>query len=150
MRVRSSKNIAGEMFAKLQEPQSTKLHSHSHFRLYDINYYGKFVSNSSRSLHLLNMLLQAGIIWNWSINCEKAFQEAKKKLASAKLLTHYDHTLPIKLAADASAYGVGVVIWTKSRMELKTNSLYFMHTESNGKELCSVGKGSFVSGVRSK
>ena len=41
---------------------------------------------------------------------ELVHREAKKQIASAKVLTHYDPTLPIKLAADASAYGVGVVI----------------------------------------
>ena len=48
--------------------------------------------------------------WSWSAKCEKAFQETKKRIASAKVLTHYDPTLPIKLATDASAYRVGVVI----------------------------------------
>ena len=40
----------------------------------------------------------------------KAFQAAKKQITSAKVLTHYDPTLPIKLAIDATVYGVGVVV----------------------------------------
>ena len=75
-----------------------------------INYHGKFILNLSTLLQPLNALLQAGTKWSWSTKCEKAFQEAKKQIASAKVLTHYDPTLPIKLAADASAYGVGAVI----------------------------------------
>jgi len=39
-----------------------------------------------------------------------AFHLVKKHLTSVKLLTHYDPTLPLTLAADASAYGVGAVI----------------------------------------
>ena len=35
---------------------------------------------------------------------------AKDKLTSAEVLTHYNPALPINLAADASAYGVGAVI----------------------------------------
>ena len=42
--------------------------------------------------------------------CEKAFQKAKKQIASVKVLTHYDPNLPIKLVADASAYGIGAMI----------------------------------------
>ena len=40
----------------------------------------------------------------------KAFQNAKKQWTSGCVLTHYNPSLPITLAADASAYGVGVVI----------------------------------------
>ena len=35
---------------------------------------------------------------------------AKDQLVSAKVLTHYDPDLPICMAADASAYGIGAVI----------------------------------------
>ena len=48
------------------------------------------------------------------VHCmRKAFREAKKQIASAKVLTHYNPTLPIKLASDASAYGLGAVIQHK-------------------------------------
>ena len=75
-----------------------------------INYYGKFIPNLSTLLQPLNELLQTGSKWKWSTNREEAFREAKKQLVSAKVLTHYNPALPIKLAADASAYGVGAVI----------------------------------------
>lgn len=39
-----------------------------------------------------------------------AFQRAKDSLVSSQVLAHYDPNLPIKLAADASAYGIGAVI----------------------------------------
>ena len=75
-----------------------------------INYYGKFICNLSTLLQSLNALVQTGTGSSWSTKCEKEFQEAKKQIAYAKALTHYDPTLPIKLVADVSAYGIGVVI----------------------------------------
>ena len=49
-------------------------------------------------------------LWNWSKECEQAFNEAKDKLTSAAVLFDYDPKLPLRLAGDASAYGVGAVI----------------------------------------
>jgi hypothetical protein len=39
-----------------------------------------------------------------------SFQEAKRSLTHAPILVHYDPELPLVLAADASAYGLGAVI----------------------------------------
>ena len=39
-----------------------------------------------------------------------AFQSAKEALTSSPVLMHYDPALPVSLATDASAYGVGTVI----------------------------------------
>ena len=75
-----------------------------------VNYNGKIVPNLSTLLHPLNSLLQADKKWEWSPERDKAFQLAKEQLISASVLTHYDPALPITLAADASAYGVGAVI----------------------------------------
>ena len=75
-----------------------------------INYYGKFVPQLSSILHPLNQLLQQGYQWKWSETCQSAFQQAKETLTSSKVLAHYDPSLPLRLAADASAYGLGAVI----------------------------------------
>ena len=75
-----------------------------------LNYYGKFIPNLSTLLHPLNALLQNNHPWKWSEKCFKAFRLAKEHLMSAQLLTHYDPSLPLTLAADASAYGIGALI----------------------------------------
>ena len=75
-----------------------------------LNYYGKFIKNLSSILHPLNALLQASQKWNWSEECSVAFKKAKEELTSSKVLTHFNPALPINMAADASAYGIGAVI----------------------------------------
>ena len=75
-----------------------------------INYYGRFLPNLSTVLHPLNQLLQKDWKWSWTPTCNIAFTEAKKLIASNRVLTHFDSNLPIKLACDASSYGIGAVI----------------------------------------
>ena len=77
-----------------------------------LNYYAKFIANLSSILHVhpLNNLLRANQRWVWTHACNRAFLVAKSKLMSAPVLAHYDPYLPIFMAGDASAYGVGAVI----------------------------------------
>ena len=75
-----------------------------------LNYYGKFLPNLADQLHPLNNLLKKHQKWKWTDACEKAFKWAKQALVSAKVLVHYDPNLPIRVAADASAYGIGAVL----------------------------------------
>ena len=74
-----------------------------------LNYYGKFISHLSTLLYTPNALLKVGHTWNWSQECEAAFQEAKCPPSSAPVLVHYD-SLPICLARDASSYSIGAVL----------------------------------------
>ena len=41
---------------------------------------------------------------------EKAFRKSKESLTSAPLLAHFDPDLPLTLACDVSAYGIGAVL----------------------------------------
>ena len=49
-------------------------------------------------------------MWRWSAEQEKAFEESKKLLMSSQLFVHFDPSLEIHLACDASAYGIGAVL----------------------------------------
>ena len=75
-----------------------------------LNYYRKFLPNLARVVQPLNVLLQKDRKWVWFQDCELAMTEAKGLLTSANVLVHYDATLPLKLATDASPYGLGAVI----------------------------------------
>ena len=75
-----------------------------------INYYSKFIPNLATLLNPLNELLRKDVQWKWTDQREQAFKQAKQCLTSPNVLVHYDPTLPIKLAGDASAYGIGALI----------------------------------------
>jgi hypothetical protein len=75
-----------------------------------LTYYGKFIPKLSMLVHPLYQLLHADTPWVWSPACEEAFAAAKNAITSADVLVHYNPQLPLTLAADASAYGLGAVI----------------------------------------
>ena len=50
-------------------------------------------------------------MWRWSKECEEAVHRIKDKLGSAEGLVHFNPSLPIVLAADASSVGIGAVIF---------------------------------------
>ena len=64
----------------------------------------------STTTHPLNQLLRYNTKWVWSEACESAFQKLKTQLSAKPVLVHYDSALPLKLACDASPYGIGAVI----------------------------------------
>ncbi len=77
-----------------------------------INYYGKFIPNAATILAPLNDLLRKDAKWKWAEECQKSFELAnyKQTLISSDVLMHYNPELPIRMAGDASAYGIGAVI----------------------------------------
>ena len=75
-----------------------------------INYYGRFIANLSSILHPLNTSLKLGVKWEWTQECDRAFNLAKKQLLSSQVLAHFNPELSICLATDASAYGLGAVL----------------------------------------
>ena len=75
-----------------------------------VNYYNKFISNFSNLCAPLNRLRQKNVKWNWDESCQRAFESLKERLSEATMLVHFDRTLPIVLATDASSYGLGAVI----------------------------------------
>ncbi|CAC5358316.1 unnamed protein product [Mytilus coruscus] len=61
-----------------------------------INNYHKFLPNISSDVRPLHRLLEKDVKWDWNKEC--------------KVLWHYDPELPIRLACDASPFGLDVVL----------------------------------------
>ena len=68
-----------------------------------LSYYSKFLPNLSSTLHPLYDLLKKDVNWRWGAAQEKAFAASKKLLTSSNCLTHFDSTLDLTLACDASS-----------------------------------------------
>ena len=75
-----------------------------------VQYYHSFLPGLATTLAPLHRLLQKNIQWEWTDDCQKAFEACKEGLTSESLLVHYDLNRELKLACDASSYGLGAVL----------------------------------------
>ena len=93
--------------AVANKPAPTKITTFRSF-LGLVNYYQSFVPNM-RSIRQPLDGLKKDNEWIWSARCQQAFDRIKGILNS-DLLTHYDPSLEMIVAADAPEHGVGAVI----------------------------------------
>ncbi|KXJ08403.1 Retrovirus-related Pol polyprotein from transposon 297 [Exaiptasia diaphana] len=75
-----------------------------------VNYYHKFLPNLASELQPLHTLLKQVTPWHWKSEQKAAFTKVKSMVASDTVLTHYDPDKELRLATDASAYGLGCVL----------------------------------------
>ncbi|EGT45549.1 hypothetical protein CAEBREN_25839 [Caenorhabditis brenneri] len=75
-----------------------------------IQFYGAFVKHLFRLRPPLDALTKKDTPFKWSRDCQHAFDKIKEALQSDLLLTHFDPTKPIIVAADASKDGIGGVL----------------------------------------
>ena len=54
------------------------------------NFYRHFIFNYSDIVLPLNQLTQKGVDWNWSSECEDAFQKLKYAFTNAPILAHWE------------------------------------------------------------
>ena len=75
-----------------------------------VQYYHSFLPGLATILAPLHRLLQKDVRWEWTADCQKAFEACKEGLTSDSLLVHYDLNRTLRLACDASSYGLGAVL----------------------------------------
>jgi hypothetical protein len=76
-----------------------------------VNYYGKFVENLGSVCQPLHRLLRANVTFTWDEKCSNSFNKLKILLSEAPVLCHYNPSLPVGLACDASSKGLGAVLY---------------------------------------
>lgn len=91
---------------KVAEPKNVK-QVHSFLGL--CNYYRRFVKDFSRISRPLTELTKTGKAWNWSEECQTAFELLKRCLTSRPVLRH----LPVEVHTNACSYGIGAVLVQK-------------------------------------
>jgi len=99
-----------EKVAAISEAPSPKNLAELRSYLGLLNYYGHFIANLSTLLQPLHELLRKGVKWEWTKECEEAFQQSKSELMAGRVLVPYDEKRKLILACDASPYGVSAVI----------------------------------------
>ena len=75
-----------------------------------VQYYYPFLPDLAITLALLHELHKKGVQWAWTRECQQAYEACKQNLTSDALLVHYDGNRELRLACDASSYGLVAVI----------------------------------------
>ena len=74
-----------------------------------VNYQHKWLNNIGHIAKPLYSLLQEKNPFKWNSACVEAFNKIKEMMASENGI-RYDPNLPVRLACDASPYGIGAVL----------------------------------------
>jgi hypothetical protein len=75
-----------------------------------INFYLKYIENSSQKLEPLHQLLRKNVPFEWTKECENVFQTIKDYLCSSPVLAIYDYHKPVYIDTDASYRGIGATL----------------------------------------
>ena len=74
------------------------------------SYYRRFVKGFSHLAMLLTRLTQKGAKFEWTRKCEESFQELKRRLMSAPILTIPSSGGSFTIYSDVSRKGLGCVL----------------------------------------
>lgn len=74
------------------------------------SYFRRFVRTFAAIASPLHKLLKSGTPYDWSSECEAAFQALKDALTSRPVLRHFHEKSPTILHTDASGHGLGAVL----------------------------------------
>nr|ABF95974.1 retrotransposon protein, putative, Ty3-gypsy subclass [Oryza sativa Japonica Group] len=79
-------------------------------------YYRRFIENFSKIARPMTRLLQKEVKYKWTEDCERSFQELKKRLVSAPVLILPDSRKGFQVYCDASRLGLGCVLMQEGKV----------------------------------
>ena len=77
------------------------------------SYYRRFIKDFSKVAYPLNQLMKKDALFEWTAECEKAFQALKYALVTSPVLHHADFSKPFFVETDGSGTGIGAVLEQK-------------------------------------
>ena len=74
------------------------------------NFYRRFIKSFSENSRVLSDLTKKDVAWNWTPECQAAFEKLKSSILNAPSVHHPNFDLPFVLETDASDFAVGAVL----------------------------------------
>jgi len=74
------------------------------------SHYRRFVSGYAKIAHPLYLLTKKGAVFQWTANCEIAFESLRSKLLSTPVLAYPNFNKDFILETDASKQGLGAIL----------------------------------------
>jgi hypothetical protein len=74
------------------------------------NFYRRFISGFSKITRPLTLLTNNGVMWEWTQQCQDAFEQLKQRFSEAPILAHYHPDRPKMIETDASDLAKGGVL----------------------------------------
>ncbi|WVZ73567.1 hypothetical protein U9M48_021856 [Paspalum notatum var. saurae] len=81
-----------------------------------VGYYRRFIESFSRIAKPMTSLLEKGVLFIWTKERQAAFDELKKRLTTAPVLTLLDLTKSFTVYCDASKEGLGCVLMQEGKV----------------------------------
>ena len=94
------------------------------FKLECYRYYRRFIENFSKIAKPLTSLLEKNVAFIWTDERQMAFDELKKRLTTAPVLTLLDQSKRFTVYCDASKDGLGCVLMQEGRVILMLYGSY--------------------------
>ncbi|GJP39587.1 hypothetical protein CLOM_g23941, partial [Closterium sp. NIES-68] len=79
------------------------------------NYFRQFLENYLTDVAPVTALTRKGCAWEWTRQCQEAFEEVKTKLNKAPVLVLPNPSKPYEMVTDTSTVGIGVVLLQEGR-----------------------------------
>ena len=77
------------------------------------NYLHKYTKNYADIVRPLSSLLRKDVVWEWTAECARAFEDVKKSLTEAPILALADQDKPFSVVCDASDFAIGCALLQK-------------------------------------
>jgi hypothetical protein len=89
------------------------------------NFYRRFVKDYSHIARPLFNLTKKGNLWNWTMECNTAFETLQQTMITSPVLMLSDHKKPFTLITDASDYAMGAILEQKDALGRSHLIAYF-------------------------
>jgi hypothetical protein len=89
------------------------------------NFYRRFVKDYLHIARPLFNLTKKGNLWNWTTECNTAFETLQQTMITSPVLMLPDHEKPFTLITDASDYAMGTILEQKDALGQSHPIAYF-------------------------